>query len=69
MQEVNVPVQVAQLGSQTLHIRLSETSPNSLVFVQAPSHVLVTFVPQDGLGQDKTQVDPVRYNGALQLVQ
>lgn len=37
--------------------------------MQELSQVLVTLFPQEGLGQAKTQVDPFKYKGALQLVQ
>ena len=59
---------VRQLGSQVLHILLSEASPNSLLFVQASAQALVTLFPHLGEGHAATQVLPLRNSGALQLV-
>jgi hypothetical protein len=59
---------VRQLGSQILHIRLSERSPKSLVFAQADEQTLVDVSPHSGLGQEETQVLPLRKLGALHVV-
>ena len=57
VQKVAVAAHVAQFILQTLQILLSEVSPNSLVFVQASSQVLVRLFPHFGEGHAVTQVE------------
>lgn len=68
-QAAAVPEQVAQVLPQTLHILLSEVSPNSFVFEQEVPHVRVLLLPQVGVGHPRTQVDTLKYFGDPQLVQ
>ena len=49
-------MQVLQLLSQVLQIRLSLTSPYSVVRVHVASHLLVELLPQNGIGQTNTQL-------------
>jgi hypothetical protein len=67
MQNIEVPVQVAQLMSQVLHILLSDTSPYSLIYAQEESQVLVMLFPQRGIEQLETQTEVNKYSGELQL--
>ena len=60
MQVEGLVLQVLQLKSHVLQILLSDSSPNSLVFVQELSQVLVLLLPHLGKRQPVAQVEILR---------
>ena len=66
-QEVAVPEQVKQLGSQVLQILLSLISTYSLELVHVDAQALVPLLPTEGLGQALTQVRELRNSGEAQV--